>query len=45
MEPAYVDATPYAQFLSATATAATARGISIATNFAVNHAAVFREAP
>jgi hypothetical protein len=45
VEPAHVDATPSTQFLPATVTAATARGISIATSFAVNNAAVFREAP
>ncbi|MGH9251500.1 MAG: hypothetical protein ACRD0W_18545, partial [Acidimicrobiales bacterium] len=43
VEPIHTDVTPYAQFLPATVTAATARAVSITTNFAVNNAAVFRE--
>jgi hypothetical protein len=43
VEPAHLDDTAYAQFLPATVTAATARGISIATNYARNNDVVFEE--
>ena len=43
VEPSHVDTTRYAQFLPATVTAATARGISIAVNYAVNNTVSFSE--
>ena len=42
VEPAQIDATPYARFLPATITAATLYGISIATAFAANNLVVTR---
>jgi len=41
VEPSHVDTTPYAQLLPATVTAATARGISIGVNYAVNNTVSF----